>query len=61
MTFATRLAVIGASSLLAAVLAFALPLPASLRLHAWDRPYRTLDPTTAGVCDCSSPAPAHHV
>ena len=60
MTLTTRIALVGASSLLAGVLAFAVPLPASLQPHSGDRSHLTMDSATAGVCGCSPRSPAHH-
>lgn len=60
MTLATRLVLVGASSLLAGVIAFALPLPASIQPRSGDRPHLTMDPTTAEACGCSQRSPAHH-
>ncbi len=54
MTLATRLALIGASVIGAAALAFALPLPADLQHPRNDLAQPTSGPASAGACGCAN-------
>ena len=57
MTLAKRLALIGASAIAAAGLAFALPLPSALQHPKTARPQAA---TPVGICGCTTHNHASH-